>query len=80
VKTVGIMKTLAKVIGVVILLVGIGLLAIGVYGLAGGTGVTFTINERVVSAEEGGQIFAIVGMVALLIGAVLSYVGFRKTH
>jgi len=80
VKTVGIMKTLAKVIGVIILLVGIGLLAIGIYGLAGGTAVTFTINERVVSAEEGGQIFAIVGIVALLIGAVLSYVGFRKTQ
>jgi hypothetical protein len=80
VKTVGIMKTLAKVIGIIILLVGIGLLAIGIYGLAGGTGVTFTINDRVVSAEEGGQIFAIVGIVALLIGAALSYVGFRKTQ
>ena len=74
------MKTLAKVIGIIMLLVGIGLLAMGIYGLAGGTGVTFTINDRVVSAEEGGQIFAIVGIVALLIGAALSYVGFRKTQ
>ena len=74
------MKTLAKVIGIIMLLVGIGLLAMGIYGLAGGTGVTFTINDRVVSAEEGGQIFAIAGIVALLIGAVLSYVGFRKTQ
>ena len=72
------MKTLAEVIGIILLIVGIIAFAFGVYGLAGGTGVTFTINDRVVSAQEGGQIFAIIGIVALLIGAVLSYVGFKR--
>ena len=74
------MKTLAKAFGIIILLVGIGLLVLGIYGLAGGTGVTFTLNDRVVSAEEGGQMLAIVGTVALLIGAAPSYVGFKRTQ
>jgi hypothetical protein len=39
------------------MLFGIVFLAVGVYGLAGGTGIAFTINERVVTAQEGGQIF-----------------------
>ncbi|MCJ7423597.1 hypothetical protein MUP01_04925 [Candidatus Bathyarchaeota archaeon] len=74
----GLMKTLAEVIGIIMVIVGIILFAVGIYGLAGGTGVTFTINDRVVSAQEGGQVFAIAGIVALLIGAVLSYVGFKR--
>jgi hypothetical protein len=74
----GLMKTLAEVIGIIMVIVGIILFAVGIYGLAGGTGVTFTINDRVVSAQEGGQIFAIAGIVVLLIGAVLSYVGFKR--
>lgn len=74
----GLMKTLAEVIGIILVIVGIILLAVGIYGLAGGTGVTFTINDRAVSAQEGGQIFAIAGIVALLIGAGLCYVGFKR--
>ena len=74
----GLMKTLAKLMGVILVIVGIILFAVGIYGLTGGTGVTFTINDKVVSAQEGGQIFAIAGIVALLIGAVLSYVGFKR--
>jgi hypothetical protein len=80
VKTVGLMKTLVEVIGIIMIIVGIILFAVGVYGLAGGTGVTFTINDRVVSAQEGGQIFAIAGIVVLLIGAALGYVGFKRMH
>ena len=74
----GFMKTLVKVIGILIVIVGIIFFAMGIYGLAGVTGVTFTINDSVASAQEGGQIFAIAGIVALLIGAVLSYVGFKR--
>jgi len=74
----GLMKTLAKVIGIILVIVGIIMFAVGIYGLAGGTGVTFTINDRVVSAQEGGQIFAIAGIVVLLIGVVLSYFGFKR--
>jgi len=72
------MKTLAEVIGIILVIVGFILFAVGIYGLAGGTGVTFTVNDRLVSAQEGGQIFAIAGIVALLIGVVLSYVGFKR--
>jgi hypothetical protein len=74
----GLMKTLAKVVGIMLVLVGIILFAVGIYGLAGGTGVTFTINDRLVSAQEGGQIFSIIGIVMLLVGAVLSYFGFKR--
>lgn len=74
----GLMKTLAEVIGIILVIVGFILFAVGIYGLAGGTGVTFTVNDRLVSAQEGGQIFAIAGIVALLIGVVLSYVGFKR--
>ena len=74
----GFVKTLVKLIGIVLVIVGIIMFAVGVYGLAGGAGVTFTINDRVVSPQEGGQIFAIAGIVALLIGVVLSYVGFKR--
>jgi protein-S-isoprenylcysteine O-methyltransferase Ste14 len=49
-----------------------------VYGLAGGTGITFTINDRMVTAQEGGQIFSIIGVVLLFVGIALTYIGFRK--
>jgi hypothetical protein len=77
---VGLMKTLAEVIGIIMLIVGFVLFAVGIYGLAGGTGVTFTINDSLVSAQEGGRIFAIVGAMALLVGAALTYVGFKRMH
>jgi hypothetical protein len=78
VKTVGLLKTLVEVVGILLVIVGIIFFAVGIYGLAGGTVVTFTINDSVVSAQEGGQIFAIAGIVALLIGAGLSYLGFKR--
>lgn len=74
----GFVKTLVEVVGIILVIVGIIFLAMGIYGLAGGTAVTFTINDSLVSAQEGGQIFAIAGIIALLIGAVLSYVGFKR--
>lgn len=74
----GLLRMLVKLAGVLLVLFGILFLAIGVYGLAGGTGVTFTINERLATAQEGGQTFSIVGIVMLFIGIVLSYFGFKK--
>lgn len=74
----GLLRILVKLAGVLLVLFGILFLAIGVYGLAGGTGVTFTINERLVTAQEGGQTFSIIGIIMLLIGIVLSYFGFKK--
>jgi hypothetical protein len=52
----GLLKTLVKLAAVGLIVVGVIILAVGLYGLAGGSGVTFTINDRLVSAQEGGQI------------------------
>ena len=65
-------------LGVSCLIIGIALIGLGIYGLAGGTGITFTINERVVTAQEGGQIFSIIGTAISLIGIALSYIGFKR--
>ena len=65
-------------LGVACLIIGIALIGLGIYGLAGGTGITFTINERVVSAQEGGQIFSIIGVITFLIGILFTYLGFKK--
>jgi hypothetical protein len=74
----GLLRTLMKLTGIVAIPIGIVFFAVGVYGLAGGTGVTFTINDRLVTAQEGGQIFSIVGIVVLLLGIGLTYIAFKK--
>ena len=74
----GLLKILVKLAGIGGMLFGIVFLAVGVYGLAGGTGITFTINDRMVTAQEGGQIFSIIGVVLLFVGIALTYIGFRK--
>lgn len=74
----GLLKTLVKVAAIGLIFVGIIILAVGLYGLSGGSGVTFTINDRLVSAQEGGQIFSIIGIVMLLVGVLLGYFGFKK--
>jgi hypothetical protein len=72
----GLLKTLMR-FGIVAIPFGIVLIAAGAYGLAGRTGITFTINERVVSAQEGSQIFSIVGIILLFGGIVTVYIGFK---
>lgn len=76
------MKPLVKIgacgLGIVCLIIGIALIALGIYSLAGGTGITFTINERVVTAQEGGQIFSIIGVIMFLVGILFTYLGFKK--
>ena len=76
------MKPLVKIgvcgLGIVCLIIGIALIALSIYSLAGGTGITFTINERVVTAQEGGQIFSIIGVIMFLVGILFTYLGFKK--
>ena len=74
----GLLKTLLELVGILMIIGGVIFIAVGVYGLAGGTGITFTINDRMVTAQEGGQIFSVVGVVLLLVGIALTYIGFRK--
>jgi hypothetical protein len=74
----GLLRILVKLAGILLVLFGIVFLAVGVYGVAGGTGITFTINERLVTAQEGGQTFSVIGIIMLLVGIALNYFGFRK--
>jgi len=74
----GLLRILVKLAGIGLVLFGIVFLAVGVYGLTGGTGITFTINERLVTAQEGGQIFSVIGIIMLLVGIALTYFGFKK--
>jgi protein-S-isoprenylcysteine O-methyltransferase Ste14 len=74
----GLLKTLSELVGILMMIGGVIFIAVGVYGLAGGTGITFTINDRMVTAQEGGQIFSIIGVVLLFVGIALTYIGFRK--
>jgi len=72
------LKTLVKLIGDGCIIFGIILTAFGVYGLAGGTGITFYIGERLVTPQEGGQITLIVGIILLLVGIVITYIRRKK--
>lgn len=74
----GFLRILVKIVGILAIILGAAFISMGVYGLAGGTGLTFTINEREVSAQEGGQIFLIVGIVVFFVGIALTYIGFKK--
>ena len=66
-----------KLGGIVAILFGIVFTLAGAYGLAGGTGITFTINQRVIGAQEGGLIFSIVGIIVLLGGIAIAYFGLK---
>jgi hypothetical protein len=75
---VGILKILLEIGGIIGMIVGIAFLGFGLYGLAGGTGVTFEINGDLVTAQEGGQVFAVAGAIILLICLGLTYFSFKR--
>jgi hypothetical protein len=53
--------------------------ALGFYAASGGfSGATWEIMGRAVPSNEWGWPFAIVGIIVLLIGAIVTYFGFRK--
>ena len=74
----GLLKILVKVVGILLIVIGIVAFALGLYGLSGGAGVNFYINEKLVTPQEFGNIITPVGLVILLIGIGLSYYGFKK--
>jgi hypothetical protein len=74
---VGILKTIAKIAGILATIFGITFLVVGLYGLSGGTGATFEINGSLVTPQEGGQIFTIIGTIVLLIGIILTFFAFK---
>jgi len=71
-------KTLMKLGGVAAILFGVVFALAGAYGLAGGTVTLFGVE--VVSAQEGGLIFSIVGIILLLGGIAMTYVGFKPSR
>ena len=72
-------KTLMKLGGVAAILFGVVFTLAGAYGLTGET-VTLALGVEVVSAQEGGQIFSIVGYMMLLGGIAMTYVGFKPSR
>jgi len=62
------------------MLLGIVFTSVGAYGLAGGTGARFYINEREVSPQEFGQIASTVGIIVLLGGIGMAYIGFKPSR
>ena len=74
----GLLKTLVKLIGDGCIIFGIILTAFGLYGLAGGTGITFDIGGRLVTPQEGGLITLFAGIILLLAGIVITYIHSKK--
>lgn len=73
-------KKLMKTVVIATILLGIVLSVAGAYGLAGGTVTAFNIGDRVISAQEGGIIFSVVGIIVLLGGITMFYIGFKPSR
>ena len=67
------LRMVTKIFGIFSAIFGAILAIVAAYAIAGGSGVTFTINDRVVSTEEGGPIFLVIGLVLLFVGFALRY-------
>jgi hypothetical protein len=74
------LKPLMKMGGIVAMLPGTFWTTGGAYALAGGTNITFGIGERVLSAQEGGPIFSIIGIILLLGGIAMIHIGFKLSR
>jgi hypothetical protein len=73
-------RALKKSVGFVAIFLGTILSLAGAYGLAGGTVIKFTIGDKVVSAQESGIIFSVVGIIVLLGGIVIAYIGLKSSR
>lgn len=61
------------------IIAGMVITVLGLYAASGGfPGATWEIMGRTVPSNEWGWPFAIVGIILLLIGAVITYFGFKK--
>lgn len=72
------MVSLLKQPGVGFIIAGMIITVIGLYAASGGPGETWEIMGRMIPSNEWGLPFAIVGIIFLLIGAVITYFSFKK--
>jgi uncharacterized membrane protein YjjP (DUF1212 family) len=75
----GVLRTLAKIGGVLFIVVGVIFAAAGLYGIVAGGG-TWTINGEEVSPDEGGRLLLVVGVVVVLVGFALIYAARKLFH
>jgi phosphotransferase system glucose/maltose/N-acetylglucosamine-specific IIC component len=65
--------------GVIGIIIGMVITAIGLYAASGGfPGTTWEIMSRVIQSNEWGWYLSIIGIIVLLIGAIITYFGFKK--
>ena len=67
---------LLKWAGILCIIAGVICLVVGIYGLAGGTGIEWAGVE---TPEEGGEWLSVLGIVILVVGAVLTYFGYKRS-
>jgi len=75
------MKPLVKIgvcgAGIICLIIGMAFITISIYSLVGGN-VEFVIQEKTLTSEKGAIIFSGIGAIVLIIGALMTFVGFKK--
>lgn len=75
----GLSKTGVKIAGLECMLAGLIITAIGLYAASGGFSATvWEIMGRVMPPSEWSWYLSIIGIVVLLIGAIVTYFGFKK--
>ena len=72
------LRIATMLLGIFLAIFGAIVVFVTAYAIAGGAGVTFTINDRMVSVEEGGPIFLVIGLVLLFVGFALRH-AYHKT-
>ena len=65
--------------GVIGLIIGIVIIALGLYAVYGGFAeTTWEIMGRVIQSAEWGWYLSIIGIIVLFIGVIVTYFGFKK--
>jgi uncharacterized membrane protein len=72
-------KTGRIIQGVIGIIIGMVITALGLYAASGGfPGTIWEIMGRVMQSNEWGWYLSIIGIIVILIGAIITYFGFKK--